>query len=393
MITRIKLFGKSILRSFNNGVGHLLPVVDSRKGETVKGAEKKDLVKGFSIKGDAANYHYNKNEPEPYWITMFRNGVDVPPFFMITLHNAYMVSRGVIIYRNKVLLESAIFQREYLNKLQSNHIFLKTLFVKPKMQLGNVIPLLNKLSNNYYHWTTESLTRLAMFAEYSGDSYKDYDIVIAKDAPSFVKESLVQLFKIQENKIITWRNNEAGAIKKCILLSCPFIRNEKTEMTNVYCLPLYKLLNTISLRNIPSVQNTPEYLIISRANVNQRKLLGDEKIIQAFPSIPFKIIYTEEMSYAEQVTTFRNAKIIIAPHGAGLVNLVYVTKDPLVIEVFPTIRKIRDAGAYHQFARALNINYHLLVKQPVNKDQDIEITDAIISEITAILKQNNYPAL
>lgn len=390
MITRIKLFGKSILRSLNNAAGSLLPIVDTRKGGQIEGIEKIELTQPVTIKGDAPNYHYDTNEKAPYWISMFREGLEVPPCFMLILNNAYMVSRGVIIYNNKVLLESAIFQREYLDKLLSNHSITKTLVAKPKKQLGNVIPLLNKLSNNYYHWTTESLTRLAMFAEYSKEDYNDYYIVIAEDAPEFVKESLIHLFHIAANKIITWKNNATGALKKCVLLSYPFIREEKTVMTNVYSLPLYKLLNTISLKNIPSASGDEGYIIISRANVNQRKLLGDDRIIKAFPSIPFKIINTEEMSYVEQVIAFRNAKIIIGPHGAGLVNLIYVTKNPLVIEIFPTLRKIRDAGAYHQIAREMNLNYYLLVKTPVNNDQDIEISESIIAEIKSILTQNNY---
>jgi capsular polysaccharide biosynthesis protein len=161
-------------------------------------------------------------------------------------------------------------------------------------------------------------------------------------------------------------------------------------MTNMYNLPLYRLLNTISQKNVPSVSSEPEYLIISRANVRQRKLQGEERIKEAFPNIPFSIIYTEKMSYSDQVTTFRNAKLVIAPHGAGLINLVYVTQKPVVIEIFPTTRKIRDAGAYHQVAREMNIDYHLLVKEPVNDEQDIEINDDLLNELKTILSHYGY---
>lgn len=390
MITRIKLFAKSILRVANSAAGYLLPITDSRKGDEVKGADKVELAPSFIIEGDAPLYSYKTSQSTPYWIELFKKGLHIPPTFMLVLHNAYMAGRGVILYNNKVLLESAIFQREYLDKLLLNHTIGKALLKKPAKQLGNVIPLLNKLSNNYYHWTTESLTRLAMLYEYSNENHEDYSIVIAADSPAFVKESLISLFKILPEKIITWKNTEVGAVNKCILLSYPFIRTPETVMTNVYNLPLYSLLNKLSLKNIPSKSTDAEYIIISRKFVRQRKLADDEKILKAFPHIPFKIIYTEKMSYVEQVTCFRNAKIIIGPHGAGLINLVYVTQKPLVIELFPTTRKIRDAGAYHQVARALNIDYHLLVKEPFNNEQDILITDEIIDELRTILSKHNY---
>ncbi|MES1182122.1 MAG: glycosyltransferase family 61 protein, partial [Flavobacterium sp.] len=276
----------------------------------------------------------------------------------------------VLIYNGKVLLESAIFQREYVDKLLANHILFFSLHKKPKAAISNAIPLLDKLSNNYYHWTTESLTRLAAFSEYSGKNYHDYNIIIAADAPAFVRESLTDLFKVKAEKIIPWKNNQSGSIEKCILISYPFIRTEQTVMTNIYNSQLYKLLNTIALKNIKAISDEPEYLVISRKNANQRKLAGEETILPAFPYIPFRIIYTEDMSYIDQVRAFRNAKIIIAPHGAGLVNLVYVTKKTVVIEIFPATRNIRDAGIFHQIARELQIDYHLLIKEPVNNEQD-----------------------
>ncbi len=308
----------------------------------------------------------------------------------MALPGAYLVGRGVIVYKKKVILESAIFQMEYLNKLLINHKIISSLFKKPKKRLGKVIPLLNKLSNNYYHWTTESLTRLAAFIEYSGENYHDYDIIIAADSPYFVRESLIALFGIKPEKIIQWQNTDCGVLDNCVLISYPFVRTPETVMTNMYNLPLYSLLKKISLTNLPSPNQAPTYIIISRANVNQRKLVGEQRFKEYFAPLPFQIIYTEKMSYVEQVYAFRNAKLVIAPHGAGLINLIYVNNKPVVIELFPTTRKIRDAGAYHQVAREMNIDYHLLVKEPVNDEQDIEITDGILAEIKDILAPYGY---
>jgi len=390
MNSRLKLLGKSIIKGINAAVGTILPMADARGRGITKGIETKQLAEPVTIKGSIESYDYNTKSNPPYWIELFNQGVSVSGVYYMALRGAAMVGRGVIIYQKKVLLESAIFQREYLNKLLVNHKIISALFKKPTKQFGKAIPLLNKLSNNYYHWTTESLTRLAAFIEYSGENYHDYDIIIAADAPSFVRESLIALFGIQPAKIIQWRNTDCGTLDKCVLISYPFIRTQQTAMTNIYNLPLYNLLNKISLKNLPSPNQAPTYIIISRANVNQRKLVGEDKLKEYFAHIPFQIIHTEKMGYVEQVYMFRNAKLVIAPHGAGLINLVYVTNKPLVIELFPTIRKIRDAGAYHQVAREMNIDYHLLVKEPVNNDQDIEITEGILTEIKDILFRYGY---
>lgn len=43
----------------------------------------------------------------------------------------------------------------------------------------------------------------------------------------------------------------------------------------------------------------------------------------------------ENQSGVEQVTTFANLDILIAAHGAGLTNLIFMTPNSFVFELFP----------------------------------------------------------
>lgn len=47
----------------------------------------------------------------------------------------------------------------------------------------------------------------------------------------------------------------------------------------------------------------------------------------------YEKVVLEELSVLEQVNAFYFAKNIIAPHGAGLANLVFCTKRPNIIEM------------------------------------------------------------
>jgi len=49
----------------------------------------------------------------------------------------------------------------------------------------------------------------------------------------------------------------------------------------------------------------------------------------------FKNIILEHLSFSEQITYFNNAKIIIAQHGAGLVNLVFCKQNTKILEIEP----------------------------------------------------------
>ncbi|MGL5075704.1 MAG: glycosyltransferase family 61 protein, partial [Waterburya sp.] len=47
----------------------------------------------------------------------------------------------------------------------------------------------------------------------------------------------------------------------------------------------------------------------------------------------FAIYILEEMSYLEQVKLFAQAQVIVAPHGAGLTNLIFAD-HPIILELF-----------------------------------------------------------
>lgn len=330
-------------------------------------------------------YNFATGE-KPYWLNLFERGIEFPALFYLDLKVCYLIGRGIILNEEKkIILESTFFQKEYLDKLLKNHLVVKTMLVDPNEELFDIIPLLSRLSNNYYHWTTESIARLALFQQSHPELFERFHILIAADAPSFVKDSLLYLFKLPSNKIISWGNNDRAKVSNCLLIGYPCIRNEATSMSYIYHPSIYKIIHALSLKNIESDNDTATYLIVSRANVHERKLKGEEKIISLFPDIPFQLVYTEKMNFTDQVKMFRNAKIIIAPHGAGLSNLVYVNNNPLVIEIFPSKRYIRDAVLFYQIAAAMNINYHLIVKESLNASLDMSMDDELLSQLKAII--------
>ena len=252
--------------------------------------------------------------------------------------------------------------------------------------MKKVIPLVNKISNNYYHWTSEALTRFAMLKQHCKEDLNEFDILLPENAPEFTKSSLWHLFKWPTKKIIYTKSNDIAIISQCLLASNSFIRSEEIQMTNIYSPQLYKMLNEISLKNIPDDNSiTPQYIIISRRNAVQRKLLYEEKILCVFPQIHFEILYTEKIPFVEQVRIFRNAKIIIATHGAALSNLVYTNKDPLVIEIFSSNRKIRDTILFYQMSRALDIKHCVIVKETLNSDQDVIVDKKLLLQVKDII--------
>jgi Glycosyltransferase 61 len=385
-VVKIKLFLKNILKAGNALVGFFLPKIDLRKKTFRDTFDRKELLSATIVKGNFSSYHYDKSK-SPYWISLFENGINVSEIYFIQISKAFIIGKGIVLNENKeIILESTIFQTEYLNKLLSNHLVLKSYLQTPGKKIKKVIPLLNRLSNNYYHWTTEVLSRIFLLSKHC-DEFRNYDLLINADAPAFVRQSLTHLLGIREEKIISWHSHETAVIEDCVLISYPFVRNKETAMTNVYHPAIYNLYQLP--KKCPQKYNAN--IIITRKSSSDRRIINENLLVEKFPDLEFKIFEVEKLDYAEQVNIFQYAKTIIAAHGAGLVNLVYCQNDPVVIELFPETRKIRDAALFYQITQKLNVQHHLIVCPALNSHQDIRITDDLLTQINHILSKKEIP--
>lgn len=370
---RIKLF------VWLNGVvsGAFYPFLKIRDFRKNKASEIQLLEKSQTIVIDRSHFHF---EGSAYW-NKFET-FESDDLFYVVIPDASIISKGIVLdSKRRVVLESTLFQKEYLNILCSNHlIFLKQFL--PKKKETNVISLLNKLDNNYFHWTLESLTRILLV--YEKPFFNDYKILVKDGALPFIKQSLSFLFNIPETNIITKTLGENLEVDKALVVSFPHIRNSDSQLTNIYIPKIIQKLNTLAHNRLESsqlnFQKTPKNFIISRKNALERRVLNEDILIQNLSDLNFKSIVLEDLTYIEQVALFAGAEIIIASHGAGITNIIYA-KNPILIEIFPEGRNIRDAFYFTQITAALGIEHHLFLQKQENDNEDILIGDSLIEKI------------
>ncbi len=78
-----------------------------------------------------------------------------------------------------------------------------------------------------------------------------------------------------------------------------------------------------------------EKIYITRKDAEKRGLLNEEELCLALRQRGFKVVALTEVSLEKQVAIFSNAKIIISPHGSGLVNLMFSDSEAHVVEIMP----------------------------------------------------------
>ncbi|APB35288.1 Capsular polysaccharide biosynthesis protein [Gloeomargarita lithophora Alchichica-D10] len=75
-------------------------------------------------------------------------------------------------------------------------------------------------------------------------------------------------------------------------------------------------------------------LYISRSRASFRRVLNEAEVLDYLMPLGYQPVWLEDLSFPEQVGLFQQAESIIAPHGAGLANLIWCQPGAKMIEVF-----------------------------------------------------------
>jgi capsular polysaccharide biosynthesis protein len=78
---------------------------------------------------------------------------------------------------------------------------------------------------------------------------------------------------------------------------------------------------------------SPERIYITRGGVGRRPIVNESEVEKFLAARGISVIKPEELSFAKQAAIFRNASLIVAPHGAGLVHLNFCREGTRVIEL------------------------------------------------------------
>lgn len=350
-------------------------VITTRKEIQTKS---KTEVQFFSFKESNFGFHGNI----PFWCT-FKN-VPLREIGLTIEKDVKVISGGIILTSMKeVILESTISSLEYLNKQNKNHLIYLNRCIPSMKSLDKIIVLSNYLEKQYYHWNMESLGRLALIDE---NKLKNYTIIVDSNAPNFVIDSLQVLFGIEKNRILENPYWKISA-KEVLLPSFPITRNELTKDVNLYFPEIIKKLNLLSKKRT-NIEKNKRNLVISRSKATQRRILNMELIITSFPDMNFEIVELENYTFLEQIQLFRNANVIIAAHGAGLVNVMY-GENPFIIEFFPSNRTERDSFYFYQISSSLNFVHHIFEYKAINGTHDLILGKRQLKQIENILVQHD----
>jgi tetratricopeptide (TPR) repeat protein len=269
----------------------------------------------------------------------FGSQIDLPATFVAIVPDgrywldSEQIQTAIITSDNKLLADISpdypILSPDHPDKHPSNHSIFSVEKLPPARNINGAVAVLSGLSNDiYFHWMFDVLPRIQLLRS-SGIQIADIDyfLINTRKFLPFHQETLAAL-EIPETKRLENYNYPHIKAEKLIVPSFP---GSPAWMPKWSC---DFLRHVFIPRRVMKEPEKIERIYISRGSVTSRRILNEDEVISVLHKFGFKSIILEAMSVAEQARLMASAKVVVAPHGSGLTNLVFCSPGTKVIEIF-----------------------------------------------------------
>jgi len=310
-----------------------------------------------AYKFDRKKFPLSKN------VQWWTKDIEIPETFIISVpHGRVYSKQGLVIFDDNKVAEELIWQASALRRGGLLNI---TDLPELKKIPGKVAVITQAGCWNYYHWMVEILPKIAMLQ----DNNIEFDaIYLSLDQP-YMQETL-QLCGIDINKIIE-PVEDYKYIQADELIVPSFVsRFGFTQKSTI---------NFLRNKLLPQAQQQVDAtkfskkIFISRSKAPYRKIVNEDEIFNLFQEHGFVRYNLEDISILEQIMLFHNAEIVVAEHGAGLVNLIFCQKDTQIIEIF----QVREDATFWFLSQELDLQYTCV--KTVEFDEQALYLDVVVS--------------
>lgn len=188
---------------------------------------------------------------------------------------------------------------------------------------GVTLNLTVRSAASYYHFLAEALPRLHL----ARGLLDHVDHYVSNGSPgSFHARWLAQAGVPAER--IVWAGPHAHFHCDQLLFSNDLLHDQQPTPWNVSAI-------RASVRADPPKVRPHRRLWISRRAAHTRRIEWEQRVFGEIPGL--EPVVLEELSPRQQIRLFSEAAVVVAPHGAGLANLVFCSPGAKILELFPSL--------------------------------------------------------
>ena len=243
---------------------------------------------------------------------------------------------------------------------------------RPKQMSGRVAVVSYFGSNNYFHWTIDTLTRLTRM-ELAGLSADCYYV---PDSCRFHSE-LLDLYGIPPHKRIPATRFRHIQPEELVIAS----RNAVAIRPEI-ALPLRERLIAAAALRTNGVQ-LPRRIYITRQGCRWRRVTNEREVVSLLSEHGFQQVELSDLTVAEQISLFQGAECVVGAHGAGLTNILYCRAGTPVVELETPNRM---EPCFYYLAHQLKLDFQGIVGEAIApfKEGDSQIRVPLDLLVTAL---------
>ena len=243
------------------------------------------------------------------------------------------------------------------------------------------LPIDDDSAENPWHIWIDVISKFRLIEKRWSTNFAKYVFILSNPSKYFdkvVKEFFSELKYMVMPRHETWQFNH---------IIVPSLSNHNDGITTPHLAPWLR-----SMRNIIKIiPETKKKIFISRENAKNRNIVNQNELLMALQG--WKTITLENLSIKEQVKTFAEATHIVAPHGAGLINLLWCDTKTKVYEL--THRDFLEKKVYPTLSKQLELEHQIILcntiklKEEKSKNKKIKDMVDLKIDITELIKALN----
>ncbi len=231
-------------------------------------------------------------------------------------------SAGIVAMDGTVIEETLIHTSEDANGYERRGRSIRLHGSNQRSLRGRHTSLLSGGTESYFHSLIDSVARLAVVRDSAVGPVES--LLVPKEALNATQ--LLNMAGCQQGRMTEIGRSETLLVEELVL---PWTVHGQSS----YHPCIKPFFATMSDGAGPAASDMPRRVYISRMLAENRRLVNEAELIEALTNIGFSVVTLEALDLAAQIQLFRGADVIVAPHGAGLANLVFARRQTVILEI------------------------------------------------------------
>lgn len=211
----------------------------------------------------------------------------------------------------------------------------------PRSHPGPLAVVIAPGGNTYFHWLIDVLPRFHLLRQGCGQGeFPPWEAIqgfVVNGYHQPFQQQTLDLLGIDRDRCVDGTAHPHWQADRLLVPSLP---RHGTCAIAPWVFQFLRQTFLLSPTTPPSPRETvnpgscPQRLYISRGSARRRRVLNEADLITLLQRWDFEVVQLEHLSFQDQVARFAAAQWVVAPHGAGLTNLVFCAPGTQVLEIY-----------------------------------------------------------